>query len=93
MVGKEDSPSLDTILQVKELKAGFDIDGKVYHAVDNVSFDVKKNKFLVSWENQAVERVSCLCPLCSYYRRKQEKSLVVKLFLKVRILRITPLIK
>ncbi|MEK5425231.1 ABC transporter ATP-binding protein [Cytobacillus sp. FSL W7-1323] len=46
MIGKEDSPSLDTILQVKELKAGFDIDGKVYHAVDNVSFDVKKKQIL-----------------------------------------------
>ncbi|QPQ37001.1 ABC transporter ATP-binding protein [Lysinibacillus sp. JNUCC-52] len=37
---------MNLILEVKNLKTGFDIDGEIYHAVDNVSFTVKPGQIV-----------------------------------------------
>ena len=34
------------MLEVKNLKTGFDIDGEIYHAVDDVSFSVKSGQII-----------------------------------------------
>ncbi|GLC87475.1 ABC transporter ATP-binding protein [Lysinibacillus piscis] len=37
---------MDLMLEVKNLKTGFDIDGQIYHAVDDVSFSVEPGKIV-----------------------------------------------
>ncbi|TQR38364.1 ABC transporter ATP-binding protein [Lysinibacillus sphaericus] len=37
---------MSLMLEVKNLKAGFDIDGELYHAVDDVSFSVKSGQIV-----------------------------------------------
>ncbi|MEY9969973.1 peptide/nickel transport system ATP-binding protein [Lysinibacillus sp. RC46] len=37
---------MSLMLEVKNLKAGFDIDGELYHAVDDVSFSVKSGQII-----------------------------------------------
>ena len=37
---------MSVMLEVKNLKAGFDIDGELYHAVDDVSFSVKSGQIV-----------------------------------------------
>ncbi|MFJ7667849.1 ABC transporter ATP-binding protein [Lysinibacillus sp. NPDC097195] len=37
---------MNLMLEVSNLKTGFDIDGKIYHAVDNVSFSVKPGQIV-----------------------------------------------
>ncbi|MFJ7648062.1 ABC transporter ATP-binding protein [Lysinibacillus sp. NPDC097279] len=37
---------MNLMLEVKNLKTGFDIDGDIYHAVDNVSFTVKPGQIV-----------------------------------------------
>lgn len=37
---------MNLMLEVKNLKTGFDIDGEIYHAVDNVSFTVKPGQIV-----------------------------------------------
>ncbi|MEK8196851.1 ABC transporter ATP-binding protein [Lysinibacillus sp. FSL M8-0134] len=37
---------MSLMLEVKNLKTGFDIDGEIYHAVDDVSFNVKPGQIL-----------------------------------------------
>ena len=37
---------MSLMLEVKNLKTGFDIDGKIYHAVDDVSFSVKSGQII-----------------------------------------------
>lgn len=37
---------MSIMLEVKNLKAGFDIDGELYHAVDDVSFSVKSGQIV-----------------------------------------------
>lgn len=37
---------MSLMLEVKNLKTGFDIDGEIYHAVDDVSFSVKSGQIL-----------------------------------------------
>ncbi|MFJ5765243.1 ABC transporter ATP-binding protein [Lysinibacillus sp. NPDC093210] len=38
--------AMNLMLEVKNLKTGFDIDGDIYHAVDNVSFSVKPGQIV-----------------------------------------------
>ncbi|KOS69543.1 peptide ABC transporter ATP-binding protein [Lysinibacillus contaminans] len=37
---------MNLMLEVKNLKTGFDIEGEIYHAVDDVSFSVKKRQIV-----------------------------------------------
>jgi peptide/nickel transport system ATP-binding protein len=46
MKGKLDTENQPPLLEVKNLKTGFNIDGKVYNAVDDVSFTLKRGKIV-----------------------------------------------
>ena len=57
---------MDKLLEVTDLKTGFDTERGLIRAVDGVTFEIDKGKRLEWWESQAVERRLQQCPSLTF---------------------------